>query len=68
MKLASLRGEFGRYVGRQKAVTLPGVEGANKISEAMRRFRTDDLWEVGGYHVENCWDLEAGFLRWFISH
>lgn len=58
--LRRIRETYGLFVGRQRSLTLPGREGADKIKAAMRRLREAQPRTLGGATVEHVWDLAAG--------
>lgn len=52
-ELEHIRRTFGFLLSRQKSVTLPGREGAEKIAHAMSVFRAFSGAELGGVAVES---------------
>ena len=66
-ELARLRDLYGRFVSRQKSVTLEGAEGAKQIANAMERLREARSESLAGepvrFHERSgvlLYDLEAG--------
>jgi phosphomannomutase len=55
--LARIRDRHGFYVSRQKSLTLPGRDGAEKIHAAMRALRAVPPLDLGGLRVERFRDL-----------
>ncbi|MFO0727698.1 MAG: phospho-sugar mutase [Myxococcota bacterium] len=58
-RLREIRERHGLYVSRQKSLTLPGREGAERIRSIMAALRQRPIQALGGVTVSSTWDLQS---------
>lgn len=58
--LLEIFAKYGYYQEALSSITLKGIEGTEKISYIMEKFRTEPLLEVGGIDVTVIEDYKAG--------
>ncbi len=58
-ELDDLARKFGLFVSGQRAITLPGADGAARIAEAMKKLRAQHPSEIGGVAVTAVRDYDA---------
>ncbi|MBR1883365.1 MAG: phospho-sugar mutase [Clostridia bacterium] len=56
--------KYGYYKEGQVAITMKGIEGAEKINKVMDNLRNNPISELGGYNVLSVRDYKLGTIKY----
>ncbi len=59
--------KYGYYKEGQHAITLKGIDGAEKINQMLAKIRNNPPMKIGKYNVEEFRDYEVGITKNFLT-